>query len=70
MGGQISIHCGCCSGKTEGHENFDEEVEDKFTVGENVQNTDDVPHMKMPALIQQQALFPRSLSETTTIPAR
>ena len=59
----------CCSGSI-GENNVEEEVEDKFTVGENVQNNDDVPHMKMPALIQQQALFPRSLSETTTIPAR
>ena len=61
MGGQISIHCGCCSGKTEGNENFDEEVEDKINVGENVKNYDD-PQIKMPALH-------RSWSETT-LPVR
>ena len=67
MGSVLTIVC--CSGSI-GENNVEEEVEDKFTVGENVQNNDDVPHMKMPALIQQQALFPRSLSEITTIPAR
>ena len=66
MGSVLTVVC--CSGSI--GENNVEEVEDKFTVGENVQNNDEAPHMKMPALIQQQALFPRSLSETTTIPAR
>jgi len=70
MGGQVSIRCGCCSGKTEGNDNFDEEVEDRLTLAENIKNNDDVPHMKIPALIQQQALFPRSFSETTTIPIK
>ena len=67
MGSVLTVVC--CSGSI-GENNVEEEVEDKFTVGENVQNNDDAPHMKMPALIQQQALFPRSLFETTTIPAR
>ena len=66
MGGQVSIRCGCCSGKTEGNDNFDEEVEDKFTICEN---NDETPQMKTPYIIQQPVL-PRSLSETTTIPAR
>jgi hypothetical protein len=67
MGSVLTIVC--CSGSI-GENNVEEEVEDKFTVGENVQNNDDAPQMRMPALVQQQAAFPRSLSETTTIPAR
>ena len=67
MGSVLTIVC--CSGSI-GENNVEEEVEDKFTVGENVQSNDDAPYMKMPALVQQQALFPRSLSEITTIPAR
>ena len=67
MGSVLTVVC--CSGSI-GENNVEEEVEDKFTVGENVQNNDDAPHMKMPALVQQQAAFPRSLSETTTIPTK
>ena len=43
MGSVLTIVC--CSGSI-GENNVEEEVEDKFTVGENVQNNDDVPHMK------------------------
>ena len=67
MGSVLTVVC--CSGSI-GENNVEEEVEDKFTVGENVQNNDDAPQMRMPTLVQQQAVFPRSLSETTTIPVR
>ena len=67
MGSVLTIVC--CSGSI-GENNVEEEVEDKFTLAEHVQNNEDAPQMKMPALIQQQALFPRSFSETTTIPIK
>ena len=60
MGGQISIRCGCCSGKTEGNDNFDEEVEDKITLAQEI---------KSPNIIQQQPVLQRSWSETT-LPVR
>ena len=69
MGGQVSIRCGCCSGKTEGNDNFDEEVEDRLTLAENIKNNDDTPQMKTPHIIQQQSVLPRSWSETT-LPVR
>ena len=59
MGGQVSIRCGCCSGKTEGNDNFDEEVEDKLTVAEKISNYDDSQsQIRMPVLH-------RSFSERT-----
>ena len=62
MGGQISIRCGCCSGKTEGNDNFDEEVEDKITLAQQVEN--ETPQIKIPNIVQQPVLQ-RSWSETT-----
>ena len=62
MGGQISIRCGCCSGKTEGNDNFDEEVEDKITLAQQVEN--ETPQIRIPNIIQQPVLQ-RSWSETT-----
>ena len=41
MGSVLTIVC--CSGSI-GENNVEEEVEDKFTVGENVQNNDEAPH--------------------------
>ena len=63
MGGQVSIRCGCCSGKTEGNDNFDEEVEDKLTVAEKISNSyplddDSQSQIRMPVLH-------RSFSERT-----
>jgi hypothetical protein len=66
MGGQISIRCGCCSGKTEGNDNFDEEVEDKITLAQQVEN--EKPQIRIPNIIQQPVLQ-RSWSETT-LPVR
>ncbi len=66
MGGQISIRCGCCSGKTEGNDNFDEEVEDKITLAQQVEN--ETPQIRIPNIIQQPVLQ-RSWSETT-LPVR
>jgi hypothetical protein len=63
MGGQISIRCGCCSGKTEGNDNFDEEVEDKITLAQQVEN--EKPQIRIPNIIQQQPVLERSWSETT-----
>jgi hypothetical protein len=62
MGGQISIRCGCCSGKTEGNDNFDEEVEDKITLAQQVEN--ETPQIRIPNIIQQPVLQ-RSWSEKT-----
>ena len=67
MGSVLTIVC--CSGSI-GENNVDEEVEDKLTVAEHVENNEEAPHMKTPLLVQQQALFPRSWSETTTIPTK
>ena len=67
--GSIVTTVACCNGSI-GENNVEEEVEDRLTLAENIKNNDDVPHMKMSALIQQQALFPRSFSETTTIPIK
>ena len=66
MGGQISIRCGCCSGKTEGNDNFDEEVEDKITLAQQVEN--ETPQIRIPNIVQQPVLQ-RSWSETT-LPVR
>ena len=63
MGGQISIRCGCCSGKTEGNDNFDEEVEDKITLAQQVEN--EKPQIRIPNIIQQQPVLPRTWSEKT-----
>jgi hypothetical protein len=59
----------CCSGSI-GENNVDEEVEDKLTIAENIENNDETPQMKTPYIIQQQSVLPRSWSETTTIQAR
>ena len=67
MGSVLTVVC--CSGSI-GENNVEEEIEDKFTLAEHVQNNDDTPQMKTPHIIQQQALFPRSFSETTTIPIK
>ena len=61
MGSVLTIVC--CSGSI-GENNVDEEVEDKLTVAEKIENNDEAPHMRIPALIQQSVL-PRSWSETT-----
>ena len=58
----------CCSGSI-GENNVEEEVEDKLTVAEQIENNDDTPQMKTPHIIQQQSVLPRSWSETT-LPVR
>jgi hypothetical protein len=63
MGGQIRIRCGCCSGKTEGNDNFDEELEDKITLAQQVEN--EKPQIKIPNIIQQQPVLQRTWSEKT-----
>ena len=65
--GSIVTTVACCSGNI-GENNVDEEVEDKITVAENVEN-DETPQIKIPNIIQQQSLLPRSWSETT-LPVR
>ena len=67
MGSVLTV--ACCSGSI-GENNVDEEVEDKLTLAEHIENNDEAPHMKIPLLVQQQSAFPRSFSETTTIQAR
>ena len=64
MGSVLTVVC--CSGSI-GENNVEEEVEDKINVGEN---NEEAPHMRMPALVNQQSVLPRSWSETTTIAAR
>ena len=66
--GSIITTIACCSGNI-GENNVDEEVEDKINIAENIDNNDETPQMKTPYIFQQPVL-PRSLSETTTIPAR
>jgi hypothetical protein len=65
MGSVLTIVC--CSGSI-GENNVDEEVEDKLTIAEHVENNEEASRMKIPLLVQQQAVLPRSSSETTTIP--
>jgi hypothetical protein len=63
MGNVITL--ACCSGSI-GEKNVEEEEEDKLTFSEYIE----APHMKTPHIIEQLSILPRSLSETTTIPAR
>ena len=65
--GSIITTIACCSGNI-GENNVDEEVEDKITVAENVEN-DETPQIKIPNIIQQQSVLQRSWSETT-LPVR
>ena len=58
----------CCSGSI-GENNVEEEVEDKLTFAEQIENNDDTPQMKTPHIIQQQSVLPRSWSEAT-LPVR
>ena len=67
--GSIITTVACCNG-TIGEKNVDEEVEDKLTFAEKIENNDETPQMKTPYIIQQQSVLPRSWSETTTIQAR
>ena len=66
--GSIITTIACCSGNI-GENNVDEEVEDKMTFAEKVENNDETPQIKTPYIFQQPVL-PRSFSETTTIPTR
>jgi|LauGreSBDMM110SN_4_FD.fasta_scaffold908524_2 hypothetical protein len=65
--GSIITTIACCSGNI-GENNVDEEVEDKITVAENVEN-DETPQIKIPNIIQQQSVLQRTWSETT-LPVR
>ena len=61
--GSIITTIACCSGNI-GENNVDEEVEDKITVAENVDN-DETPQIRIPNIIQQQPVLQRSWSEKT-----
>jgi len=61
--GSIITTIACCSGNI-GENNVDEEVEDKITVAENVEN-DETPQIKIPNIIQQQPVLQRTWSEKT-----
>ena len=65
--GSIITTIACCSGNI-GENNVDEELEDKITVAENVEN-DETPQIKIPNIIQQQSVLQRTWSETT-LPVR
>ena len=65
--GSIINTIACCSGNI-GENNVDEEVEDKITVAENVEN-DETQQIKIPNIIQQQSVLQRTWSETT-LPVR
>ncbi len=65
--GSIVTTVACCNGSI-GENNVDEEVEDKITVAENVEN-DETPQIKIPNIIQQQSVLQRTWSETT-LPVR
>ena len=59
MGSTSNIKCGCCSGSSEGNEEFQEE--DTMKVAEHMKSEEIIPTMKMP-------LLHRTISEITLPP--
>ena len=59
MGSTLNIKCGCCSGSSEGNEDFREE--DTMKVAENMKSEEVIPTVKMP-------LLHRTIAERTLPP--